>query len=98
MSRPIQVVLSGVFLLGSVPATGGAEVSLRLPLGRTAYQTNERIDLAVLRSDTAPLAANELAIGLAGADGSRLAFTFPVPAATVSAGAAQRSEHVHLNG
>ena len=38
--------------LATAPAQ--AELQILLPLGRQAYQTNERIDLAVVRSGTRP--------------------------------------------
>ena len=51
MIRPICFVLIGAFLLANA-AGRRAEVSIQFPLGRTAYRTNEQVDLAVVRKDT----------------------------------------------
>ena len=59
---------------------------LLLPLGRTAYQTNERIDLTVLRAAAAP---GEMVVTLTDTHGPRMTSTFPV---------ARAAEHLHLNG
>ncbi len=86
-------------LIAAAPAPqSGVRVKILLPLGRTAYQTNERIDLAVVRSSTKALAATPLRLHLTGADGSRLAFTFPVAAAAVAGNEARQTEHLYLNG
>ena len=80
----------------SAPA---AELSLQLPLGRKAYQTNERIDFAVVRSAAEALPAADLTMTVSGQDGSRMTFTFALPAvAVVSTNAARRTDHLHLNG
>jgi len=78
--------------------TLAATLELRFPLGRVAYQTNETIDLAVVRSDAAALAAGELRLTVTGDDGSTLAFAFPAKAAAVRDGQARATEHLHLNG
>jgi hypothetical protein len=70
----------------SVPAVARAEVKLILPLSRTAYQTNEWIDLAVVRGAAD---AKPLTLTLAGADGSSVTATFT---------AANKTTHLHLNG
>jgi hypothetical protein len=75
-----------------------AELRVRLPLGRTLYQTNERIDISVLRRDSKALAAAELTLAVEGAGGSRMTFVFPVKAAPLVAGEAQTAEHLKLNG
>jgi len=81
-----------------VSATAG-EVELRmlLPLDRTAYQTNESIPVAVLRSSAQALAASELAVALAGDDGSRMAFSWPLDAVPVAGNDARATEHLYLN-
>jgi len=84
--------------LALAPPLAGAEVSITLPLARTAYQTNEQIDLAVIRSNQGPLAAGELTLLATGDDGSRMEFAFPVAAVAVQGDAARRTEHLHLNG
>src|SRR5262245_26963248 len=79
----------------SVPA---AELSILLPLGRTAYRTDERIDVSVVRRDGSSLPAGDLVLEAAGDDGSRLAFTFAVAAVQARDGSARSTEHLHLDG
>ncbi len=74
------------------------QVQLLQPLGRTAYQTNELIDLSVVRSDTAALPAGLLQLLLTGEDGSKLTFSFPVSAVQLVGNNARITEHLHLNG
>ena len=85
-------------MLGFCGGGTAADLKLGLPLRRTAYQTNERIDLSVLRSDAKPLAAGSLALHLKGADGSAMSFDFPVAGAELAGGRAQAVEHLNLNG
>ncbi|OPZ28207.1 MAG: hypothetical protein BWZ02_01375 [Lentisphaerae bacterium ADurb.BinA184] len=78
-----------------------AEVTLRLdlPLGRGAYQTNEFIDLAVVRASTGEaLAAGTLGLKVTGTDGSAMGFVFPARAVAAADGGAQAVEHLRLNG
>lgn len=70
-----------------------AAPEILLPQVRTAFQTNETIDISVFRSADKPLAAGELVLTLNGQDGSRLSFTFPV-----AAGGPRQTEHLHVNG
>lgn len=87
-------VLAVLFLGPASPAPAAGELTLQLPLGRTAYQTNERIDLAVVRSSAGELAAGELAMVVSGEeDGSRLSCWFPA-----AGGGSRRVEHLHLSG
>jgi hypothetical protein len=53
-----------------VPSLPAAEVKLLLPLGRTAYQTNEWIDVSVVRSGDEALKKSDLKLTLTGTDGS----------------------------
>ena len=85
MTRLHSPVLLGWLLLvlisGSMTSFAAPTVQLLLPLGRANYQTNEQIGLTIIRNDTADaLAATDLDIKMTGDDGSKLAFTFPVPA------------------
>ena len=73
-------------------------LTLQLPLGRTAYQTNEFIDLLVIRSSNAALPADELLLELSAEDGSQLSFSWLLPAISVSSSIARASEHLRLNG
>ena len=86
-------------LLSAAPAPkGSTQLKILLPLKRTAYQTNERIDLAVVRSSAHALPAAELNLNLRGADGSKLIFAFALPAAEATGREARQTEHLHLNG
>jgi hypothetical protein len=86
-------------VLGTVPAgVPAAELKVVLPLGRTVYQTNEWIDVAVVRQAAPRLAAGDLTLRAQGDDGSKLSFTFAVPAAAAEGAAARRTEHLHLDG
>jgi hypothetical protein len=87
-----------VSLLLLIACSANAAVKLILPLERTAYQTNEWIDVSVHRSDAKALPAGELTLTLTGEDGSSVAATFAVGAADPRSGTAQSTEHLHLNG
>jgi hypothetical protein len=88
------MLLCSLVIFGAGAGARAAELKILLPLQRTAYQTNERIDLAVVRSDKAALPAGDLLLSVKGEDGSMLAFTFPVK----QANARRAVEHLHLNG
>jgi hypothetical protein len=87
-----------LFLCLLASAGFAAQVQFLLPLNRTAYQTNEVINLSVVRSDTQALAAGTLALTVLGDDGSKLAFDFPVDAIPVSGGAARATVNLVVNG
>ena len=74
-----------------------SQAQIDFPLNRTAYQTNEFIHLAIVRSDTAALQAGDLNLALTGEDGSSLKCTFPVKAVAVDKDA-RSIEHIYLNG
>ncbi len=74
------------------PAGEEAPLTIQLPLGRVAYQTNEAFDVAVVRAGPA-LARGTLGLNLAGDDGSRLSFSFPIAKAE-----GRSTEHVRING
>jgi hypothetical protein len=85
-------------LLSPLPsqAADPARFQILLPLGRVAYQTNEWIDIAVLRRAPDGLKRGKLVLTLAGQDGSNLAFTFPIKGAAGKPAVA--TEHLRLNG
>jgi hypothetical protein len=88
--RTLKRLLPAFVLLScslAASTASAADIKLLLPLGRTAYQTNEVIDLAVVRGAGRP--ASELLLTLAGTDGSRFEAAFPATRAV---------EHLHLNG
>jgi hypothetical protein len=80
------------------PSLPAAEVKLLLPLGRTAYQTNEWIDVSVVRSGREALKKSNLKLTLTGKDASSIAATFAVGAVPVVDRQARATEHLHLNG
>jgi hypothetical protein len=98
--RPFRVgVMACVALASIATATAtAAEVKTLLPLGRTAYQTNERIEISVLRSDKAPLAAGDLVLRLHSEDGGDLSWSFPVKKVEPVMGQARAVEHFYVNG
>src|SRR5262249_21282057 len=85
-------------VLSLAPAVVAAEVKVVLPLARTAYQTNEWIDVAVVRSTAQGLAGSDLKLTLTGKDGSAVTTTFAVPAVPVRGPEARATEHLHVNG
>ena len=84
--------------LTTASIASAAQLQILLPEGRTAYQTNELIDISVLRSDNAALQAGTLQLAITGDDGSQLAFSFPVSAVPLVGNDARATEHLHLNG
>jgi len=96
---PLAVALAwAAFGLVDAARPASAQVRILLPLNRKAYQTNEWIDLAVVRSSAASLPASNLALTLVGEDGGKLTFGFPVGAVALEGGDARATEHLHLNG
>lgn len=93
--RTVGLACVGLWALPALAAT----VEIQRPLHRVAYQTNERIDLAIVRAAAEGLAAETLTVTLASDDGSGAVLRFPAPAATaVGTNGARRTEHVYLNG
>jgi len=91
--RSLCRTLAALALLALPAAAHAAKAEILLPLGRTVYQTNEWIDVSVVRSDAQALKSGDLVLTFTGADGSKFSSTFPVKAA-----AAQATEHLHVNG
>src|ERR1700730_1343677 len=95
------LLLAGVVLVGLLPVlpaapAGPAQLKILLPLGRVAYQTNEWIDISVVRTGPDGLAGGPLVLRPPGDNGSRLDFPFAVkPAAGKPA---VSTEHLHVNG
>ena len=98
-AKPLAWGVVMVVALAQVCAVAGeGKLQILQPLGRTAYQTNEAIDLAVVRSSPEALAAGNLVLNVAGADGSKMSFTLPVRAVAVQGKKARTTEHLHLTG
>jgi hypothetical protein len=89
----VLAIVVSVSTVLSVAARAG-EMQILLPLGRTAYQTNEWIDVSVVRAGQGPIG-----LTLTGDDGSRLRFTFADrTAGSGDPNTVRRTEHLHLNG
>jgi len=78
----------------SIPAAAETALEIALPLGRTNYQTNEMIDVSVLRTGDQNLQATELAMTLTGDNGSTVVLAFPLKAAN----GPRAIEHLVING
>lgn len=78
--------LSGLAVAAIGVSALAAELKITMPLARTDYQTNERIDFTLMRPAATPA---ELRVTVSGADGATMVFTFPTTRAV---------EHLHLNG
>src|SRR5580704_3587479 len=98
-SRRVSILLGAIAgVCGLVSIAPAAKVELVLPLHRVAYQTNEWIDVSVVRSDAAAVPAGNLTLTVTGDDASKMVFTFGVKAIAVEGKDARATEHLHLNG
>lgn len=86
-----------VGLLAGISASA-AKLQVLLPLNRTAYQTNEQIDISVVRSDVQALPAGLLSLTVTGDDASKMTFSFPVKAVLMAGADARNTEKLRLNG
>jgi len=89
-----------ISLLALLPVSLAAAVELKLtfPQNRTVFQTNERIDVSVVRSSEAGgLPAGVLTLTLAG-ETSTMTFTFELKGAAAVDGEGSATDHLHLNG
>jgi hypothetical protein len=84
------------FFVNARPSVGagGGKIDLLLPQSRSAFQTNEWIDVSVVRNSSEALAKGDLLLTLIGVDGSKITATFAVPAVQGKSA----TEHYHLNG
>jgi len=102
MFRSLRFLMPGILLalafIASQPGWAQAKLQILLPLGRVAYQTNERIDVSVVRTSPTALPEAALSFTVTGEDASKLAFTFPLTAVPVVGADARATEHLHLNG
>jgi hypothetical protein len=99
MNRPLPLAtLALLCLLAGTPVhpAPAAEVKVLLPLGRAVYQTNEWIDVTVLRSAADGLKNGPLVLALAGPEGSQVDLTFTARAAEGRPAVA--AEHLRLDG
>ncbi len=95
--RYLLLCCAVLVLLANV-RVAAAQLRVIMPLGRVDYQTNETIDIAVVRQDTQALPAGVLTLTVTGEDASKLTFTFPVKAVAVVGNDARTTEVLHLNG
>ena len=95
---PVHAALGMLVILASPSRAGAAQIQILMPLGRATYQTNEVIDLSAVRSDDRALPAGPLTLSVAGADGSKMTFVFPVGAVPLHGASARTTENLHLNG
>ncbi len=99
-----QTARAWLFSLASICVaalpTHAANVKIGLPLQRDAYQTNEWIDISVVRSDNAALPAGTLTLHLqpVNFEGGDVVATFDAPAVAVQGKEARRVEHLHISG
>ena len=80
--------MAGVSIFGA--SSFAANLTILLPLNRVAYQTNEWIDVSVVRSDAGALPDGNLSLTVTGDDASKMVFNFPVKAAAVKKNEAAR--------
>jgi len=87
-------LLVSVVALLPVAVASAVEMTLMFPQNRTTFQTNERIDVSVVRSGEGAFPAGNVTLVLAEADGqSTMTFVFGL-----KAGAESATDHLHLNG
>src|SRR5690242_3824278 len=91
MRRFVSIVLFVLCFSSAFRADDTALPRLSFPLGRVAYQTNEGIDLSIVRSISASQKGSDLKLTLTSDDGSQIDLTFPVKADSAV-------EHLQLNG
>ena len=97
-ARVLRLTIGCTLVAAMASLAAAAEIKVLFPQARDAFQTNEVIDVSVVRSSPQALAAGDLQLTLAGADGSKLTFTFPISAASIQGNSARHTEHLHLNG
>ncbi len=90
------VMAFAAYSFGGAAAPG--ELKILLPQSRTAFQTNEWIDVSVLRSSPEALPPSTLSLNLVGKDGSKVAVSFPLRAVALQGKEARATEHYHFNG
>ncbi len=96
--RCVRVIVLALICAVAAGRAVAAEVKVLLPQNRTVFQTNEWIDVSVVRHEAQALAAGPLVLTLVGSDGSSVATTFSAPAVAVMGNEARATEHLHVNG
>ena len=95
--RGFALFLAVLAVAAARPAFGAGKIEMFLPLNRDAYQTNETIPLAIVRTAGEAMPAGDLGVTVTGDDGSVMKFTLRVPAVPVAGKNAATTEHVYLN-
>ena len=98
MKSVIRMLMLVASIHMSALTMAATQLQINYPLNRTAYQTNERIAVAVVRSDTQAMANGTLELTLTGVDGNTANFSFPVKAVPLQGDVAQVVEHLSING
>lgn len=75
-----------------------AEIKIHLPLGRTAYQTNEWIDLTIVRDSPSSMPQGPVTLTLSGQDGSKIVTIFDAPPPMEQGKESIPVRHLHVNG
>ena len=92
--RTFTAIVFAVFAAYAV-SHAAEELKIILPQNRTAFQTNEWIDISVARKSAQPLVAGTLTLTINGIeDKSKISASFELPALPNTSG----TEHYHLNG
>ncbi len=91
MRRFVPVLLSVLCLGPLLRADDASAPRLIFPLGRVAYQTNEMIDLSIVRASGATKNTTDLKVSLTSDDGSQIDLVFPGKSNDAV-------EHLQLNG
>ena len=97
-SMLLRVILASTAFLAGIPPAAAASVKLALALGRTAYQTNETIDVSVTRSDVQSLPAADPVRRCPPRTAAACRSAFRLRPSAAGAKGASATEHLHLNG
>ena len=98
MSKGFFRALLTVVMIVATVALFAAELTILTPLGRTDYQTNERIEFAVVRTNAGDLSADNMTVALSGQGLSQMSFSFPVAAVRAGNEEAAKTEILYING
>ena len=97
--KAFHLVLLGASLLLSRTALSAPQLQILLPLQRIAYQTNEQIDLSIVRSSDQALPAGDLTLTLVGRGRQQGSLSSSRCREAGSRGRTpRRTDHLHLDG
>ena len=92
MKAVTRWLLVAAMAIWPAAVVSAVELKLHFPQGRSAFQTNEWINVSVVRTGEGALPAGNVTLVLAG-EGSNMTFVFGL-----QAGAGSATDHLHLNG